>query len=238
MCHEHLWEDSKWFKFKSGSWPIHRSHFFYFHDTGSFPTYILLCLSRSFVLDNQSNVGSQGEAWRYNSTFDRAQQRAIAAWLLWLYKSSPKSHKKPRWHTLTQHARQYLGGTIFFCRCFSIVWCAVLEKCQDARTWVLNWIFDDFCILKVFAEVKVAIRHCRHHFYHPHNQSSWIRKNRMFQPGSIEDGVRAFRRSQHFARQRCHRHHRFCTMVANAFASRPGKKAFTLGRCFQSHSVT
>jgi len=42
----------------------------------------LLCLSRSFVLDNQSNVGSQGEAWRYNSTFDRAQQRANAAWLL------------------------------------------------------------------------------------------------------------------------------------------------------------
>ena len=105
----------------------------------------------------------------------------------------------------------------FFCRCFSILWCAVLEKCQDARTWVLNWIFDDFCILKVFVEVKVAIRHCRHHFYHPHNQSSWIRKNdRMFQPGSIEDGVQASRRSQHFARQRCHRHHRFCTMVASA----------------------
>ena len=28
-----------------------------------------------------ANIGSQAEAWRYNSTFDRVQHGAIAAWL-------------------------------------------------------------------------------------------------------------------------------------------------------------
>ena len=53
-----------------------------------FVTWALFQLTcRLFVLNNESNVfffanvGSQAEAWRNNSTFDRVQHGAIAAWL-------------------------------------------------------------------------------------------------------------------------------------------------------------
>ena len=77
------------FKFKSGSWPLHRSHYFslYFHDreVTIFVTWAVMG-SYILVLNNQSNVffanvGSQAEAWRYNSTFDRVQHGATASWL-------------------------------------------------------------------------------------------------------------------------------------------------------------
>ena len=84
------------FKFKSGSWPLHRSHYIslYFHDRELtiFVTWALFQLIYLFNLVHClfltisqnvffANVGSQAETWRYNSTFDRVQHGAIAAWL-------------------------------------------------------------------------------------------------------------------------------------------------------------
>ena len=74
---------------------------------------------------------------------------------------------KPLWKA--KMAYSYILSTLYyyatctilahwsFCRCFSILWCAVLAKCQDARTWVFNWIFAfwSLCILKAFVEVKL-----------------------------------------------------------------------------------
>ena len=129
----------------------------HFHDMGRFSNLLVVCLFLTFSqVCFFANVRSQAEAWRYNSTFDWAGHGAIAAWLRWLYRSSPTSHKAilQGQDSLFFRNMSYLGTMKLFLQMpqYPLMYRFHSIKCQDTRTCIF---FFDFLILKAFVKVKL-----------------------------------------------------------------------------------
>ena len=146
MCHEHPWDR---FKFKPGSWPIHRSHFFYFHAMGSFPTYILVvCLFWTII--QMCFLLTLDLRKKLSVTIQHLVGSNMEPLLLGCGDSTKVHPKVTKPLSNFKIAYAYATCNILaqwsFCRCFSILWYAdfVLTSVR------IPWIFAFWRVLSMW----------------------------------------------------------------------------------------